>query len=651
MKLLILKIASICCYFSVIAAGAGNKYNSNEKNIKLLSRQLSSLSGISKCNLFIAKRLVKNPLVTKLQEELTKLMPIVSIREGFKNWPKSYRRTNFAEEVRNFHLKSRQQPGLLNSASANALLICVVSHVNYARALRQKLVRLLYGQVLRTLGQSTCVPRLLIINVTAKKWRRYRSVYLAFDDFRRNLDILEIATDAAADNNKSNNNKQIRRRLLLVRASSCHGDLTAVSSDFSLVKMRYRLLSAKTSWFELMSASTRNLAKRKITTNSFTVNFESYDYARKRHARVDCRGRLSRLGVYLSQCLNFTYQVTARDDWEITFPMALMLRDRNDDHVNYLRPREFQTLNLYTPVTYDVYVEQHLRDLVICLAALPTIMALIHLCRWLGSFDGQTWSNLSIFKMLLGMDNPRDPKLFWESLLFTLLSVGGIFSANDYYDSLTSVIVPEQQEREFYDWQDLINANLTLFLEGFRVNDSNSWCREFEQMNRTGIKCNVSGRYDREIEIARQMWIVEGRRDVAIAIASCGEMDKYYASIIEVDGEVIAKQSDITEDRAVLSICMRPYSVYRELFSDAYWQFKELGFTNNDGLRHVYTRMLMKIFFERQPGQLGEDADERESSQYLDELNPTCHLIAVLSIGSAVSLLTLMVELSGVYST
>lgn len=164
MKMIIILLIAGCCTLP-----NNYKLDRDHGNDKLLARQLSNLRGVMKCNNSFIGQHRKSPIAAKLFGELKKSLSVMSVQEASTNWPKSFKRTNFAEGVKDFQLKSRERRGLLNYASSSALPIYIVSYSNYASV--QRYVRLVYYRVFYILAQSTSVPVVLIVNLNRRKFR------------------------------------------------------------------------------------------------------------------------------------------------------------------------------------------------------------------------------------------------------------------------------------------------------------------------------------------------------------------------------------------------------------------------------------------------------------------------------------------------
>lgn len=91
--------------------------------LKMLANQLAQLKGVSKYNLFIERHTINWKIVDKLQGLLTKTVSMVSFKRKSMKWVLNERKDFYAKSK--YQGKSREQKGLLNYPSGNALLIYV----------------------------------------------------------------------------------------------------------------------------------------------------------------------------------------------------------------------------------------------------------------------------------------------------------------------------------------------------------------------------------------------------------------------------------------------------------------------------------------------------------------------------------------------
>lgn len=596
--------------------------NADEKNLKLLVKHIKSLRGVSKCNVFLENNVKDKRIVSKLLTKLTKSLPIVSIKNGTSSWPKSYVRTNFARQS-NFHVKSREQRGLMNCASANALLIYVsspslVSFTKYCDMLIS-LTRTFY-----TLAMSTSIPKVLFVNVATRKFYRCKAV---FNDLITlvDLEILDLISNGEP------------RGKMKVKNCQKHINFIVHSCNNFAGKYKIRkLLSIKSNncWFQDKLKDLRGCA---IFTNQLRKFVKAVTFNGKRYQmNRDTESWYSNLGIYLSDYMNFTFVKSPM--CEVAFPMVQLSR-HNDDNMNYLKVCEFETYQLYTPVIMDVQVKEQLSNFLICSIALPLILLMLHWFSVMGGFDRRTWSTLAIFKMLLGLNNPRDPKLLLESFVFILLSICGLFSANDFYESVTSIIVPVQLERRFHTIEDLKLSNLTLYIQGSRCASSNDPIFKLNRIDETGVRFNVtSNKLKRELLAMGEGMLL--RKNVAVSIAKCTASFQYYESNVRVGDRVTARMSDMTEDRQAISLVLAPYSPFREKLSEAYWRFRESGFTNFDQL----TLSVKRAVYEYLNAQMSLLEDEEFGAEAIDDFTETILLVLIV-VGLVMPLLLLIVEI------
>lgn len=583
---------------------------SDEKNLKLLLKTLKAIDGLSKCHVLVEGKINDKKIVSTLLKQLAKSLPLMSIVNGSPKWPNAYKSTDFTLESKSYE-KSREQPGTLNKASASALVIYIFSldSVNNYRYTLNTVIRLR-----DTLSIRTSLPKFLLINIVNRKLHSYKfllcNLQRTFD-----IEVLEVTRG-----NKKRGIKKIPTRNFNVHTCNAFKG-----------SCRVQKLSQKVHWFRDKLKDLRGSRVR--------VNWANRPSSKSVEKAI---GWSSNFANYLKATLNFTYSVSRSVD--MAFPQVLLSWGQRN--LNYLKVCEFYTLQLYTPLILDVQIKNNYSDFFMCLVALPMILLLLRWCSLVGGFDPRTWSNLSIVKMLLGLDNPRDPKLTLESILFVVVSVCGIFSANEFYESVTSIIVPVQLERKFNTLDNLIDSNLTLYLEGERAAMKHP-IMNFAQFNETpGIRyVLMSDKYEREIAMMWRMTLPV--KSVALSVVKSSAVSQYYGANVKIGDRVIARQSDVTEEQQAMSQFLPPHSPFVEKFSDAYWRFREMGFTNFDGLECRTTIRRAFKFLDRRVQVVVEEQDE--TFEGMDQFTRTIAL-AVLIGGATVPLMLLILEITIIYT-
>lgn len=173
-----LLLAAIIFHTALLKKAKRRGNNENRRTVKMLTDQLSKVKGVKTCNLYIDAKLKSTQITDMLQSQLAKSFPIVTI--GKKNLRiDKFRMTHFTQLIRS---KNREQKGLMNCASGNAILIAIVSwQKKYPMFLSN------VAKVYETLALQSSIPKVFLISVTNKK-QNYKRVFKYF----ASLDIIDV---------------------------------------------------------------------------------------------------------------------------------------------------------------------------------------------------------------------------------------------------------------------------------------------------------------------------------------------------------------------------------------------------------------------------------------------------------------------------
>lgn len=595
------------------------KGNSDMIRLQMLSEQLTSLKGVSKCTLFIDKH-IKCDVIEKLQKLISRSVPLTSMKSKSISWSRCERKLIY-ESVRYFG-NFREQRSLLNYPSANALFIYVFSH-DVDKTFKEFNDRWIFHVYLR-LSCATTLPKVLVINLARKTAKVYkRKVFSDIGVLLLDLDVLEISNG----DHVPRNGKKLRAEPMKFRLHQVN--------PFTKSYKRQKL-SKGTKWFENRHS---NLYGYKMITSYRRRRDLCFDRITKKTVVLDGSGPHSELGKYLSTAVNCTFKIkkaSARFSPEIDFPELVVMLYHIQS--NFLNPCQISASYFYTPVIVDVAFENNFNGFLMCFSMVPVVLFLLHICRFLGGFDKHTWSPLYTTKMLFGLDSPYDPRFVVECALFIVISICGIFCANDFYEALMDVIVPVRSERQFYTLQDLKGGNLTLYIQGeaSRVPGGYVWSPP-QKIAHSGLNYKlINDRVQRELV---NMHLMRLWQNISISVVDTAKT-KYYERTITFDGRAIARQSDIAEYSLATSIGISPFNVFKDSLSKFYWYFHE------HGLKHLplqYSNCYFKL--NSLMPMRGSDLLSRDTDEDIDE-DPLFLLILVIILisGLAAALAALFAE-------
>lgn len=362
----------------------GKKANSDQSRVRMLIDQLMTQNGVSKFNLFIDKH-KNNEIVTQLQRLLTKSAPILSMKYKSLDWSK-YCFKNFYQANR-YAGKSRENKILFNFPTQNALLIYVFSSdiFNAPKKFDYAFIDMVCARFTFT---ANIIPKVLLVTVCNNKTKSYRgTIFSTFECYIQDVDLLEI----------SHSDNSMKRKIIKRRTH----DFIAHKYNYFLNRYSRHRVSRNTRWFK---QKLNNLHGYKMYTlpNKHIDTVYRYDPIHKKNIRVDLSGPESNKGKYFEEAMNFTFYFHKRY-FKVLFPERVL---KSLDNKNFLKPCLSFLTYAYTPIIYEIYYQVNVDNLLMCFAALPLIVFLVLICRFLGKFDRRTWSPLTICKMLLAMENP-----------------------------------------------------------------------------------------------------------------------------------------------------------------------------------------------------------------------------------------------------
>lgn len=610
------------CFLFAISSRRSN--NADDSSLSMLVGQLKNLEGVSKCNMFIDKH-IQCKMVQRLLVLLTKSLPTVSMKKCKSLKWRRYERTNFYEGFKHYG-KCREDVRLFNYPTKNSIFIYIFPINNDGRFIEYVQF---FWNLYKSLACPTSTPKVLFITTTKFKIPSYASLFHVFPEESMNLELLDISSRGHASK------KQTRWF-----NNTSHRFTVHKWNGFS---KRYRLhhLSKSSLWFQEKYS---NLHKFKLSAKVYSQMVRRYDYLNKRTVSYDLTGLNSRLSKYLKASMNFTWICANR--YNFGFPEGTL-----SPGICSLNPCLAQVHYFYTPLIYDVDLEVDISSFLICFALLFVVLFLLHIQTSLGRFDSRTWSPLITVNMLLGMNSPYNPQLITESLLFIMLSICGIFCANDIYEALASLIVPLSTERTFFTLQDLKTSDIALILSGIpaelqesSLSEENGKVARFiisDEIQKSHIKCTLLS--DRDQRELKEMHKLVHLKNISISIAD-KITDQLYGSVVKVNGQVIARRSRVSEYFRVVSFEISSFLVLKERLSMSYWQFIEHGF-KYEYSKYMYRtvklrRGLLEKNLDGTPLVPSDDKDSEEPDYFTLTI-----VLIVLTVGTSMAFITLLGEI------
>lgn len=614
-----LEIMRAIFYFAIsfwcCGLGGAVKSNADDRQFRMLTRQLRSIKGAKVCNLFVQDN-INSRALDRLQVHLSRSFPTVSMKK-FKLKSSKFTRVDFGSQ-KNFYQRKREQVGLSNYASGNAILIYVYQRKNTKQFTANVL------RIYRTLAFSTSLPKLLLISLTDSKQKSYKSTFNFLMKNGRIVDveILEL----------SNKVKSLKKGL----KSNLHTFVVHAYNPFTKQYSK-RKLSKRISWFR---SKVNNLHGYKLFTNYEKPKNLSYVINNKTLIlQYDKRNHKSRLGVSLKTSMNFTYSYAKRlSDQDIFFRTVEC--DAYSKHIK-LKPCVFYSIQIYAPVIYDTYCQVNLVQFILFLPLMLAISIFIRICSAAGKFNAYTWSTINVYKMLLGQSNSSGitfSKL--ESVLLCLIFFTGFFFSNELSEAATGILNPVTIERQFHRFSDLKDSNLTLYV----TDHSARFRRDCGIVELEFLRANLTYRcVNRSGGVVEAVARVFSSTRAAMGLVEAPEVVPFLRDRYNFEGKEIVKKSHLSVYKAVWSYVVKDFNPYYEKMSEIYWRFVESGDHIWGGEKTTWTPHIDKHMFDSYLKRGETDPDE-DSYETIDD-SFVYVALSVLILGLLASIFALLIEI------
>lgn len=611
----LLLFAPLALFILFFRVGYSKNLSTDESKCDLLVRQLVDLKGIEKCCIFDDRK-VKSRIIDSLKTKLTKLSPMVSLVNNGKlasNWKKFVKKISVSS-VPKYWTKSREEQGILNTASGDTLLVFAYNPQKDQKSFEHNVRRAYYG-----LARYTCLPKLLLISMTNKAQVSYRRTFNFLTRTVRivDVDILEISRVAKKKKGKKSK-------------ISSHHFTVHQCNPFSRVYEKRKL--AKTNkWFQskLMNLHGYSIFIKPLHFPDDRVFLNNKSFVA---ATANSWNENSKMGVTFRSLMNFTYKYNYNYQ-DITFIEVYLDPYRR---IATLKPSMFQTVDIYTPVIFDTSIEVKLLNFLMSFPLILVIALLLKLISRLSDFDSQTWSIVAVFKMLLGLDNPTGKtNSFLESALFILISIAGVFYSNEFSEAATSILNPIKLERHFGSFNDMKESNLTIHLYDNLVSYS-KYCGRIENPIRTSkIKTKLQ-----ENSIVDEIGEMLCSTKIAVSKAESPAFVPFFGAAIRVDGATLARKSGLIELKRVVALRVKSFSPYNERMSELYWRFHESGFHNLDKkelINEIKKHVANQYYSKKSPNPTDDFENGASGFSYV--------LFMILLVGSVSAIIALIVEI------
>lgn len=116
------------------------------------------------------------------------------------------------------------------------------------------------------------------------------------------------------------------------------------------------------------------------------------------------------------------------------------------------------------PTLYDKCYCKSYNLLVTSLLAIAAVIVIFWLWSKTFEFDSRTWQPITIFSMIIGICNPRNPKYLAETVTFMCLILIGFFFGSDLIFGLSAVTLVQETERSIESPEDLNANNISIML-------------------------------------------------------------------------------------------------------------------------------------------------------------------------------------------
>lgn len=357
-----------------------------------------------------------------------------------------------------------------------------------------------------------------------------------------------------------------------------------------------------------------------------------------RKQNPDFRGENSDLAIHWKTRMNATFldKRIGSETNDIHFPFKSLIAYNRS---SYVKPIMWITYEIYVPVINDSHYQLDANGLLAYFFTTLMIILLLKACKMLGNLNDRTWAPLIAIKMLLGLENPQNPVGFGESLLFLFISIAGIFFSNEFYESVTCILIPIKVERKLQTFEDLKANNITVMLEqdptdmrayGGQAADSLILMSKINYEKAHAIKRYTEG----VTEMVRFQ-----NKSVSIAKGlECTTSN--FDSTIYALGKPRAKTSSMIEYTKLLTYYVDNFSPFNERISDLLWRFYECGFSFGAGYKQAAF-----VLYEKYRDKEIYDETRLEHDDIEDDFTITYLLVFILVCGSTLSIVLLLCEI------
>lgn len=602
----------------------GVRLSTDERNMRLLSSQLSKLKGVKNCIFHIdGKARVK--LIETLQSKLAKAMPTMNLKD-IKSRLQKYKRRDFGKRLP----KSREQRGLLNYASQSSLLIFVFfNYPNCAGNIAK------IQQTYHTLALPQSVPKVLVVLTTKSKRSNYREIFKILSRMKIfAVEVLVIRPKVLSKHLLKVSRKRLSRMGLKNRG---HSFEVHQFNHFTKTYKKQKL-TRKVKWFSeqmYQNLHGHRLTSRFVHTNSTYLQIEN---GKEMHFKSALWGENSELANHIRKSMNTSFKNTG--DWwsDVTIYPVFVTWTYKD--IGYLKPIEFTRHQFYTPVIYDTHTESNTLEFYTFLAVVFVVVITVRVCRIIASL-----SSLSVFKLLLGLDDPYYCGTVVESCVFMFLSVMGLFFSNQFSEAATGILVPVKLERTFHTFQDLKDSNFTLYLAYDPIAVHSEATRLTGRIKHPILSLQLDYEvqdkfFEREVVMMSNISHNNQSRHKAISVGSGMTFFDIHGSTIVHDQKPLARRTDLTENSWVMAYITEAFNPYIERLSDLYWRYLESGFSNFGVRTKQKCLSHCRTYFTRLM-----DSYSQEDSEELDDVSIVPVLLIVLLSGLSGALLLLLAEI------
>lgn len=377
-----------------------------------------------------------------IQASLSRVSPTMSINKVSLKLIQKIGKEKFLSPAH----KSREVKGILNYASGNSLLIFVLTlNTNPWRGFT-------FMDIYQVLSFTSSVPKVLLIYVADKKQRNYKKVFSFFEARIINVDILEISTS----------NRKTKKGLMPKKHDFGVHKYNPFSRVYKTAEPSKKLI-----WFE---SKMMNLHKFKMPTFQWSPSHTRVAtreiHGKRRSIRIYLDGPNSMLGKHFKGSLNCTFKILPESFLHCDFTYPLRLAHDGYRPMPYLTPIDFQIAFIYTPVIYErLSMDRSLKTIAVYfIAGLVPLMLLSIMGALSTALIERTLSPISMIRVYLGQTSYQNPKTWIKCAIFYFAVFSAFFFYADFSEKLTDALVPVEVERQFNNFFDLKDCNLTLYL-------------------------------------------------------------------------------------------------------------------------------------------------------------------------------------------